>query len=115
LCIKFNANGIFIPAENKNFAKLPLIKKKLKIIGIAHNQKEYFCKINQQCEVIMLSPIFNNLKFSQNKILGLVKFNLISKDWKVNLGAVGGVLTSKILLNKIKLTKAKDIGFKRIN
>ena len=85
---------------------------KFKLIGSAHNQLEYFIKQKQTCETIMLSPIFYNKKYSVNKILNPIKFNLISQDWKVNLCALGGLAEENI--GKIKMTKAKAIGVKSL-
>jgi hypothetical protein len=71
---------------------------------------EYFIKYQQGCETIMLSPIFYNVKYSINKILKPIKFNLMARNWKTNLCALGG-LTDKNM-KKIQMTKAKSIGFK---
>jgi hypothetical protein len=57
----------------------------------------------------MLSPIFYNHKYSQNKILNVCKFNLISLNWKNKICALGGI--TKNNLKKIKMTKAGAIGF----
>ena len=63
----------------------------------------------------MLSPIFYNPKFSHNKILNLIKFNLISKNWKIKIGALGGVMYEKKNLKKISQSKAMSIGFSRFH
>ena len=112
-CIKHNAYGIFIDSKNKKIIKPHLLKKKFAIIGSAHNQLEYIQKLNQGCSMIMLSPIFYNPKFSHNKILNLIKFNLISKNWKIKIGALGGIMYEKKNLKKINLSKAMSIGFSR--
>jgi thiamine monophosphate synthase len=105
---KFKANGIYITADNKRI----ILKKnnKLKIIGSAHNNLEYFFKKNQNCNMIMLSPLFYNNKYSNNNILGTTKFRLISKDWKIDLCALGGI--NKTNINKVKLIKTKNIAFR---
>jgi len=79
---------------------------------LAHNQLEYFCKKNQNCKNIFLSPIFFNKKYSANRIYGTNKFRLISLEWKTSLGALGGINRSTI--RKIQLTKAKFIGFQSL-
>lgn len=112
-CIKHNAYGIFIDSKNKKITKPHLFKRNFVIIGSAHNQLEYIQKINQGCSMIMLSPIFYNPKFSHNKILNLIRFNLISKSWKVKIGALGGVMYKEKNLKKINLSKAMSIGFSR--
>jgi 2-keto-3-deoxy-6-phosphogluconate aldolase len=58
----------------------------------------------------MLSPIFYNNKYSINKILNPIKFNLISLNWKTEICALGGISNNNI--KKIKNTKAKSIGIK---
>jgi thiamine-phosphate pyrophosphorylase len=103
-CFKYNANGIFLDSKNKNRLKPIFLKKKFEIIGQAHNQKEYFLKYNQGCKVIMLSPIFSNIKYTENKLLGILKFNLISSIWKTKICALGGI--NKKNLKKINTTKA---------
>jgi thiamine monophosphate synthase len=106
--VKYKATGIYIKADNKRI----ILKKykKLKIIGSAHNNLEYFFKKNQNCNMIMLSPLFYNKKYSNNNILGTAKFRLISKDWKIDLCALGGI--NKTNINKIKLTKTNNIAFR---
>ena len=84
---KYKANGIYIKADNKRI----ILKKynKLKIIGSAHNNLEYFFKKKQNCNMVMLSPLFYNNKYSNNKILGTAKFRLISREWKTDVCALG--------------------------
>jgi thiamine monophosphate synthase len=57
----------------------------------------------------MFSPIFKTSKYSQNKILDISKFNLISKNWNVKVCALGGITNEN--LRKIKMTRADAIGF----
>jgi len=57
----------------------------------------------------MLSPIFYNKKYSPNKILGIVRFNLISNQWDKKICALGGINLRN--LNKIKMTNASSIAF----
>ena len=108
LALQTKANGIFLSAKNKKI--IPKIQKlNFEIIGSAHNQIEYYFKKKQGCTLLMLSPIFFNKKYSENKILGPMKFNLMSSSWNNNLCALGGI-TSKTL-SKIKLTRASSIAF----
>jgi thiamine monophosphate synthase len=111
LAIKYRITGVFLTSNNKRI--LPAsVKDRLKIIGSVHNQKEYFIKSNQACEMITLSPLFYNNKYSKNKILYPIKFNLISNNWNIKICALGGILQSNY--KKIKLTKAAAIGIKRL-
>jgi thiamine-phosphate pyrophosphorylase len=109
---KLNFNGVFLSSSNKkisilnsNFSK----KINFKIIGGAHNQREYFLKKKQGCNDIFFSPIFKNNKYSQNRILNTCKFNLIANEWKCNLFALGGINSSNF--KKILMTKSRGIGF----
>jgi thiamine-phosphate pyrophosphorylase len=112
LCAKHHSNGIFLSSRNKQIIKPLLLKKKFKIIGSAHNQFEYSLKVKQECELVMLSPLFFNKKYSLNKILNVLKFNLISRNWNRNLCALGGIDEANI--RKIKLTIVNSIAFKRL-
>jgi thiamine monophosphate synthase len=108
LALQTKANGIFLSAKNKK--NIPKIRKlNFEIIGSAHNQIEFNFKKKQGCTLLMLSPIFFNKKYSENKILGPIKFNLISSSWNNNLCALGGI--SSKTLRKIKLTRASSIAF----
>ena len=60
----------------------------------------------------MLSPLFSNKKYSENKILNVLKFNLISQNWNRNLCALGGINDANI--RRIKLTIVNSIAFKRL-
>jgi hypothetical protein len=60
----------------------------------------------------MLSPLFFNKKYSENRILNVLKFNLISQRWNEDLCALGGIAEENI--RKIKLTIANSIAFKRL-
>ena len=108
---KFNLNGVFLSGSNK----IPILnnnsnlKINFKIIGSAHNQIEYFFKKRQSCEDIFLSPVFENTKYRQTQILKINKFNLISKEWKCNLFALGGI--NSLNIKKIFITQSKGIGF----
>ena len=106
---KFRANGVFIDSNNKRVYRPLNFKKNFLVIGSVHSQFEYYEKIRQSCKMIFLSPIFYNKKYSKNKILGIIKFNLISKNWKAKICALGGINNSNI--KKMRLTKATSIAF----
>lgn len=109
LAIKLKADGLFISANNKNYIPYCEKKTKFEVIGSAHNQIEYYFKIQQKINQIFLSPIFRNNKYSVNKVLGLAKFNLLSLNWKTQICALGGVNLGNI--KKIFLTKSVGVGF----
>jgi hypothetical protein len=49
-----------------------------------------------------------NKKYSINKILGVIKFNLISLNWKLKILALGGINEKN--LKKLQLTRSYGIG-----
>ena len=108
---QFNLDGIVLSHTNKRLIFLNKItfKKKFKVIGKVHNQREYYFKIKQNCKNIILSSIFSNKKYTNNQLLGVVKFNLISNHWRENTFAMGGINSSNF--KRIKETKVERIGF----
>tara|TARA_Y100000992_G_scaffold295086_1_gene255596 strand:+ start:568 stop:1149 length:582 start_codon:yes stop_codon:yes gene_type:complete len=110
LAIKYQLNGIYIPAFNKqiNFNKY-LLPKNFKIIGSAHNNAEILIKQKQGCEIIFVSPIFKVNKKSY--FLDVVKFNLLILNKKSKFVALGGI-NSK---NKNKLNLLNICGFAGIS
>ena len=101
--------GLVVSSNFKKQILNPNFINQFRLIGIAHNQIEYFIKCKQGCSLIMLSPLFLNRKFSINKILGPTKFKLIAANWKTNICGLGGVNFDNI--NKLKLIKLNAIGF----
>ena len=112
LAIQYKAEGIFLTASNKSLKSNIKQTTKLEVIGSAHNQFEYNIKKRQHCSTIMLSPIFYNIKYSPNKILSPIKFNLITLNWDSKICALGGINNKNIKL--INLTKSKSIGVKSL-
>jgi thiamine-phosphate pyrophosphorylase len=110
-CVKYKANGVFISSDHKKITKPILLKKSFCVIGSAHNQLEYAQKFKQKCQLLMLSPLFFNEKYSKNKILNVLKFNSKTIHWNIDLCALGGINTKT--LKKVKLTKSVAIGFKK--
>jgi len=111
LAVKYRLSGIYLTAKNKVPVFSKFFRNNFEIIGSAHNQIEYSFKIRQGCDLIMLSPIFNNPKYSYNKILNIQKFNLMSMYWEKNLCALGGINLNNI--KKIQCTKVKSIAYNR--
>jgi thiamine monophosphate synthase len=107
--IKNYAAGVFLSSKNKSLSNNLINLSRLKVIGSAHNQIEYYVKRKQNCETVMLSPIFYNKKYSHNKILGTIKFNLITLSWNCNFCALGGIKLNNFRM--INLTRARAISF----
>ena len=108
LAKKYGADGIFLSSSYKKIGNI-VLKKNFKIIGLAHNQLEYSLKNKQSCETIMLSPLFYNKKYSQNKILNVCKFNLLSMGWDKKICALGGISLNN--LKKLNMTRCSAIAF----
>ncbi len=89
LALRFNFDGVYIPAFNKilNYKNIP--KKNFEIIGSAHNVKEVIIKENQGCTKIFLSPIFKTKK--NRSFLGVTKFNIIKLNTKKDIISLGGI------------------------
>jgi thiamine-phosphate pyrophosphorylase len=112
LAIKYKLDGIILSNKNKsNYHKFFNHQKNFRILGKVQNQKDLYFKIKQNCNYIILSPIFENAKYKKNNILNIIKFNLISNNWGQKLIALGGVNQKNF--NKIKMTKASGVGFIR--
>ena len=107
--IKNYAAGVFLSSKNKGLSDNLINISRLKVIGSAHSQIEYYVKRKQNCETIMLSPIFYNKKYSPNKILGPIKFNLITLNWDCKICALGGIKLNN--LKMINLTSVRAISF----
>ena len=110
LALKVRADGIYIPSFNKTKKFRNLEKKNFKILGSAHNQKEIFEKISQQCRTIFLSPIFYVEK--SINLLNVYKFNYLSRSNTVNILALGGIAEHNV--RKLRLLHIKGFGGIRI-
>ena len=109
LAAKYGADGIFLSSSYKKIGNIFLKKRNFKIIGAAHKQLEYSLKNKQLCEMLMLSPLFYNKKYSQNMILNVCKFNLISMNWKRKVCALGGINLNN--LKKLNMTRSSAAAF----
>ena len=94
LALRFNFDGVYIPAFNKtlNYKNIP--KKNFEIIGSAHNIKEVINKEYQGCTKIFLSPIFKTKK--NKSYLGVTKFNIIKLITKKDIISLGGINSGNI-------------------
>ena len=104
LALKAKADGLYIPSFNKTKKFLNNENRKFIILGSAHNQKEIYEKIQQNCKIIFISPIFYVKK--TNAYLDVHKFNSLSQQRKVNFLALGGINKKNIkklnILSNIK-------------
>ena len=111
LAIQFNLDGVYLSSDNRKIIYQTYKKKNFKVIGHAHNQREFFFKKKQLCDIFVVSPLFCNDKYSKNQILNISKYNLLTKDWSNSICALGGINLSN--MKKIKLTKSNYVGVKR--
>tara|TARA_B100001996_G_scaffold189961_1_gene145285 strand:+ start:1520 stop:2086 length:567 start_codon:yes stop_codon:yes gene_type:complete len=108
--IKYKATGIYLSAFNKSGIKnLLSAKKNILVLGSAHNAGEIKEKINQGCDAVFLSPVFQTKGYK--KILGIYKFNLLTRNSKIKFYALGGINYKN--LKKIKILNA--VGFSGIS
>ena len=88
LAIKHKLNGVVISHNNRktmycgNFLSR---YKKFDIIGKVHNPLDYYFKQRQGCKTVIFSTIFLNEKYSLNSVRGVLKFNLISINWRLGV------------------------------
>ena len=88
---ELDADGLYISAyNNKNYPDL-FNNKKFKIIGSAHNLKEFIIKKKQRCSDIFFSRIFKTNYKNKETFYGLVKFNLIINNYGYNFIPLGGI------------------------
>ena len=94
LALRFNFDGVYIPAFNKklNYKNIP--KKNFEIIGSAHNIKEVIIKEYQGCTKIFLGPVFKTKK--NRSYLGVTKFNIISLAAKKDIISLGGINSGNV-------------------
>ena len=115
LAIKFKADGIYIPSFNKRITLSKAgLSKDFKIIGSAHNQMEIKKKIDQGCEAIFLSPIFEIKK--SRKYLGICRFRLLTLKYKRKFIALGGIRKKNInILKMLNIYGMAGISFLKKN
>ena len=109
LAINIKADGLFLTNSFKKKIIINYKKPTFKIITGVHSQREYWLKTAEIYNDLIISPIYYNNKYSNNKILGPIKFNLLSLHWKKRKYALGGVNLNN--LKKIYLTKSYGVGF----
>ena len=102
LAVFCKADGMYLSSYNKNY-----IKQFNNLIGSAHNFKEINEKIKQGCKTIILSRLFETSYKNKRGFLGIVKFNLIKKNYLVNLVPLGGINNNNLL--KLNLVDSKGL------
>ena len=107
LAFKLKLDGVYLPSFNRKFyhKKFQYFKNFI-IIGSAHSLKEMRIKENQNVEQIFLAPLFKT--FKSNKILGIMRFNNLSKFTKKPLIALGGI--NKNNIKQLKLINGEGFA-----
>ena len=109
LVLKLNLDGAYVPSFNNSLKYIFLrTKKNIELIGSAIILENYFIK-KQGINTIVLSPIFKNTK--KNSMLGINKFNAITKFHKFKYIALGGIKKKNIKL----LKNLNCVGFASIS
>jgi thiamine-phosphate pyrophosphorylase len=106
LAYKYKAAGIYVPSYNKTKCFSNFEKRKITIIGSAHNQKEIQKKITQNCKKLFISPVFPVKKSKSH--LNIYKFNYLSLANKINIFALGGISEDNIC--KLKMLSIDGYG-----
>ena len=97
------ADGLYLSSYNKKIYSFYTSK----LIGSAHNFKEIYEKIKQGCSTIILSRLFKTSYKDKKGYLGIIKFNLIKKNYLIDLIPLGGIKGNNLL----KLNLVKSEGF----
>tara|TARA_B100000035_G_C21029084_1_gene567503 strand:+ start:469 stop:1014 length:546 start_codon:yes stop_codon:yes gene_type:complete len=110
MAVNLDLDGVYIPSYNKKLRiKNFTLKKNFLILGSAHNLPEIFYKKKQGVNLIFLSPLFKTKNYK--KILGIIKFNILSRLSNEKIIALGGINEKN--LNNLKIIKA--CGFSGIS
>ena len=97
------ADGLYISSYNKKIYSTRFNN----LIGSAHSFKEINEKIKQGCNTIVLSRLFKTSYKNKKQFFGVVKFNLIKKNYSINLIPLGGINNDNLL----KLNLVNSDGF----
>ena len=97
------ADGLYLSSYNKK----NYFSYACNLIGSAHNFKEIYEKIKQGCGTIILSRLFKTSYKNKKNYLGVNKFNLIKKNFSINIVPLGGITNNNLL--KLNLVKSQGL------
>ena len=86
---KLNLDGAYIPSFDKSLSTLKLNRKKIHLLGSAHNIKQIIEKKKQKMDLIFLSPVFKMSKYKN--YLDIKKFNILTNHFDQKFIALGGI------------------------
>jgi len=98
------ADGLYLSSYNKR--KYPVYG--LHLIGSAHNFKEIYEKKKQGCNTIVLSRLFKTSYKNKKSYFGVIQFNLIKKNYLINLVPLGGINSANLL--KLNLVNSDGLA-----
>ena len=101
LAKKCKADGLYLSSYNKK------IYHNIDVIGSAHNYKEINQKIKQKCRIVIISPLFKTAYINKKKI-GLIKFNLLIKNYNIEITPLGGIRYYNLL--KVNLVNSQSLA-----
>ena len=101
---KCNADGLYLSSYNKK------IYHNIRVIGAAHNHKEINQKIKQRCQTIILSRLFKTVYKNKKSFFGSLKFNLMIKNYNIEITPLGGIKYDNLL--KMKLINSNSFAIK---
>ena len=111
LAIRLGSCGLYLPSFNNRdyFAQ-----SNIKVIGSAHNEIEIRGKINQGCEEIFISPIFNTKSHIEKEGRGLAFYRSLMRKYSKQiiihpLGGINQKNISKIILSGSKGFSSKSM------
>ncbi len=117
LAIRLGSCGLYLPSFNNRdyFAQ-----SNIKVIGSAHNEIEIRGKINQGCEEIFISPIFNTKSHIEKEGRGLAFYRSLMRKYSKQiiihpLGGINQKNISKIILSGSKGFSAKSMIEKKMS
>ena len=98
------ADGLYCSSYNKK----KYSNKHLEIIGSAHNFREIYQKIKQGCKTIILSRLFETSYKNKKSYFGVIKFNLIIKNYSTKIVPLGGINGLNLL--KLNMVNSKSLA-----
>lgn len=109
IAIKLDLDGIYIPSFNTNLDHLSYtLKKKIKVVGSAHNLKQIRQKELQKVDKIFISSLFKKNK----NFLGINKFKYLSNLTNKKIVVLGGINNKNIkLLNLLNISDFAGISY----
>ena len=98
------ADGLYLSSFNKKI----YLNKNIKLIGSAHTFREINEKLKQGCKTIFLSRLFRTSYKNKKGYFGVIKFNLIVKNYKIIIIPLGGIRNSN--LNKLNMVNSVGLA-----